>query len=68
MFRRILLEDWQRIAALSAWALFAFTFCFSVFRAFRLPSETLRHLERLPLDETPHPAPLPPASAPASAD
>jgi hypothetical protein len=54
MFRRIILEDWQRSLSLLGWALFAFVFFSSLLRAAWLPKEEVRKLEELPLEEDFH--------------
>ncbi len=54
MFRRLLLEDWQRSASLIGWALFAFVFVASAVRAFRMPRQQVRHLESLPFQKESH--------------
>lgn len=54
MFRRILLEDWQRSLTLAAWAIFALVFLFQSIRAFLLPKEMIRKLENLPLEKDSH--------------
>jgi hypothetical protein len=54
MFRRILIEDWQRSLTLAAWAIFAFVFLAQSVRAFLLPQEMIRKLENLPLEKDFH--------------
>lgn len=54
MFRRILIEDWQRSASLLGWALFVFVFVSSVVRAFRMSRQQVRHLESLPFEKESH--------------
>ena len=54
MFRRIILEDWQRDLSLLGWALFALVFVTSTLRAFWLPKNVVRKLEDMPLEEESH--------------
>ena len=54
MFRRILLEDWQRTLSLVGWFLFVLVFISSAIRAFRLSRPTLDRLANLPLDPETH--------------
>lgn len=54
MFRRIILEDWQRSLSLVGWGLFALVFITSGLRAFLLPKDQVRKLENLPLEEEFH--------------
>jgi hypothetical protein len=54
MFRRLILEDWQRTASLLGWALFAFVFLSSAVRAYRMPRAQVRRLESLPFEKESH--------------
>jgi hypothetical protein len=54
MFRRIVLEDWQRSLSLIGWGLFALVFVTSILRAFRLPKDQVAQLKGLPLEEDSH--------------
>ena len=54
MFRRLLVEDWQRTASLLGWALFAFVFLSSAVRAYRMPRAQVRRLESLPFEKESH--------------
>ncbi len=54
VFRRILVEDWQRSASLLGWALFAFVFFASAVRAYRMPRAQVRRLESLPFEKESH--------------
>jgi hypothetical protein len=54
MFRRILLEDWQRTLSLVGWLLFVLVFISSAVRAFRLSRPTIDRLSNLPLDQETH--------------
>ena len=54
MFRRILLEDWQRTLSLLGWFLFVLVFVSSAVRAFRLSRATVDRLSNLPLDQENH--------------
>jgi uncharacterized membrane protein len=51
MFRRIILEDWQRSLSIVGWVIFAVVFITSTLRAILLPKEQVRKLEGLPLEE-----------------
>lgn len=51
MFRRIILEDWQRSVSIVGWVIFATVFLTSTLRAILLPKEQVRKLEELPLEE-----------------
>jgi archaellum biogenesis protein FlaJ (TadC family) len=50
MFRRLLVEDWQRMLTLISFAIFAIAFLITLLRVRRLPREQIRHLENLPLE------------------
>ncbi len=54
MFRRIIIEDWQRSLSLLGWGLFALVFVTSALRAARLPKHQVRKLKALPLEEDSH--------------
>jgi hypothetical protein len=51
MFHRIIVEEWQRVLSAIGILLFFFVFVSIVIRTYRMPRQTLRHLESLPLDE-----------------
>lgn len=56
MFRRILVEDWQRVLSMVSIGIFFVTFILTTIRTWRTPRERLHHLENLPLgdDVKPH--------------
>jgi hypothetical protein len=51
MFRRLLVEDWQRTLTMVSFAIFFVTFLATALRTWRMPRERLRHLENLPLQK-----------------
>ncbi len=54
MFRRLIIEDWQRTLSLVGWMLFALVFVTSGLRAFLLPRTEVKKLEDLPLEKEFH--------------
>lgn len=54
MFRRIIVEDWDRVWMLGGWALFAWVFVASAWRAIRLPKAAVLKMENLPLEKESH--------------
>lgn len=51
MFRRLILEDWQRSLSILGWAMFAFVFISTGLRAVFLPKEEAGRLGEMPLEE-----------------
>lgn len=54
MFRRIIVEDWERITAVVGWFLFAFVFISSTVRAIRMSKDAVRRMENLPFERESH--------------
>jgi hypothetical protein len=54
MFRRLILEDWQRSLSILGWAMFAFVFIATGLRAVFLSEEEAGRLGSLPLEEDSH--------------
>lgn len=54
MFRRILVEDWQRVLSTISILLFFAVFIVNFIRVRRMPRETIAHLENLPLENDDH--------------
>lgn len=54
MFRRILVEDWQRALSVLSITLFFAVFVVHFIRVRRLPRKTIAHLEKLPLEADEH--------------
>lgn len=50
MFHRILVEEWQRVLTVISIGIFFVTFVAIALRARRMPAESIRHLENLPLE------------------
>ena len=50
MFHRILVEEWQRVLTVISFGIFMFTFAIIALRTWRMPRETVRRLENLPLE------------------
>jgi len=54
MFRRIIVEDWERTLSLVGWLLFALVFVSAAIRAVLMPKEAVRKMENLPLENESH--------------
>ncbi len=54
MFRRILVEEWQRALSIMSIVLFLAVFIIHSIRIRRMPRETVAHLENLPLENDDH--------------
>lgn len=54
MFRRIIVEDWERTLSLLGWALCGLVFLVTTVRALRMPRESVQRLENLPLENETH--------------
>jgi len=54
MFRRLILEDWQRSLSILGWAMFAFVFISTGVRALLLSRYEVGRMEGLPLEEDLH--------------
>lgn len=50
MFHRILVEEWQRVLTVISFGIFMFTFAIIALRTWRMPRETVRRLENMPLE------------------
>ncbi len=50
MFRRLLVEDWQRTLTIISFAIFGLVFLLTIVRTLRLPRSKVQHLENLPLE------------------
>ena len=53
MFRRILVEEWQRVLTLISFTLFFSVFLLNVIRVLRMPKKEVQRLGSLPLSEPP---------------
>ena len=51
MFHRILVEEWQRLLTVISFSIFLVTFVAIALRTRRMPAESIRHLENLPLEK-----------------
>lgn len=51
MFHRILVEEWQRVLTMISLGIFFVTFLAIALRTRRMPAESIRHLENLPLEK-----------------
>ena len=54
MFRRIIVEEWQRALSVVSIMLFLAVFVLHFFRVRRIPRETILHMENLPLEKDDH--------------
>ena len=54
MFHRILVEEWQRALSILSITLFFAVFVVHFIRVRRMPSETISHMEKLPLENDDH--------------
>ena len=54
MFHRILVEEWQRVLSIVSIVLFFAVFIIHFIRVRRIPSETIHHMEKLPLEKDDH--------------
>ncbi|MCX6979416.1 MAG: hypothetical protein NTV08_01500 [Verrucomicrobia bacterium] len=54
MFRRIIVEEWQRTLSIVSITLFLAVFILHFFRIRRIPRETISHMENLPLEKDDH--------------
>jgi uncharacterized membrane protein (DUF485 family) len=50
MFHRILVEDWQRVLTVISIGIFLVTFIVTALRVWRIPRESIRRLENMPLE------------------
>jgi hypothetical protein len=50
MFHRIIVEEWQRVLTIISIGIFFVTFLITALRVWRMPRETIRRLENMPLD------------------
>ncbi|MCE9612257.1 MAG: hypothetical protein K8R23_18830 [Chthoniobacter sp.] len=50
MFHRILVEEWQRVLTTISFGIFLVTFGIIALRTWRMPRESIRRLENLPLE------------------
>lgn len=51
MFKRLLVEEWQNTAQVVSFLLFLAVFVAIVIRAYRMPKDSVKHLENLPLEK-----------------
>jgi hypothetical protein len=54
MFHRIIVEEWQRVLSIVSITLFFAVFVIHFIRVRRIPSETINHMENLPLENDDH--------------
>ena len=54
MFRRIIVEEWQRVLSVISISLFLAVCVLHFFRVRRIPRETISHMENLPLEKDDH--------------
>ena len=54
MFHRIIVEEWQRALSVVSIMLFFAVFILHSVRIRRIPRETIRHMENLPLENDDH--------------
>lgn len=54
MFNKVLQGDWQRVAAILGWVLFALVFLVSTLRALFMPANRVKRLGELPLEKEFH--------------
>ena len=50
MFHRILVEDWQRVLTTISFGIFLVTFALTALRTWRMPRESVRRMENMPLE------------------
>ncbi|MEO6786506.1 MAG: hypothetical protein ABI318_10275 [Chthoniobacteraceae bacterium] len=54
MFHRIIVEEWQRVLSTLSITLFLAVFVVHFIRVRRIPRETIKHMENLPLENDDH--------------
>ena len=54
MFHRVIVEEWQRVLSILSITLFLAVFVIHFIRVHRIPRETIKHMENLPLENDDH--------------
>jgi cbb3-type cytochrome oxidase subunit 3 len=54
MFKRLIVEEWQRLLAISSFAIFFLCFLINALRVMRMPHRQIEEIETLPLADDAH--------------